>query len=232
MNDIQFNCPGCSQHLEAPNDMAGQQINCPICTCKLVVPLGRPLHKVKVETPAHNTTSAFPIIIKASPRALYATYIHDAIIFLFIFFVLMVTTLIIGSIHESQVIIVFLWAVSIIAMVFKGASLWLKYLRLSNTKYLIYPNKIEASSYTFQFMGVHNNVANLKQLRQIHAAVNSYLDLWFFHCGHVSLTVSGDVEDFVLEDVYKPGQIRRQIEEIVFGKDSVQRGDATPEVGD
>ena len=38
MSDIKFDCPRCKQSLEAPDDMAGQQIGCPICSHKVVIP--------------------------------------------------------------------------------------------------------------------------------------------------------------------------------------------------
>ena len=235
MSDIKFTCLKCKQSLEAPEDMMGQLIDCPSCGQTLEVPkrnptLNRPSPRPQTHPP--HSSPRFPIVINASPRALYAYYVRTGTAFLCGLLLCILLTSKFGSEPGGIAFIVFIWAVY--ALLLAGASfiLWIKFLRISNTKYSIYPNKIEASSYTFRFMGVHNNVVNLKQLRQIHASVNSYLDLWFFFCGHVSITVSGDVTDFVLENVYKPGQIRRQIEEIVFGKDNVQQSGATPEVGE
>jgi len=108
--------------------------------------------------------------------------------------------------------------------------LWLDYLRIKHTEYRIYPNKIETTSYVFPFLGVYNNVANLSELRTIQASTNSIFDVRFFKCGYVTLIVSGDRTKFVVHNVYQPGRVRRQIEEIVFGKGSVEYGaDLTPE---
>lgn len=38
MPDITFNCPGCKQSLEAPEDMAGDIIECPTCGQQITVP--------------------------------------------------------------------------------------------------------------------------------------------------------------------------------------------------
>ena len=35
---MKFECPKCAQHLEAPDDMAGEEIACPSCGCDLVIP--------------------------------------------------------------------------------------------------------------------------------------------------------------------------------------------------
>ena len=235
MSDMKFTCPKCKQSLEAPEEMLGQLIDCPSCGQTIEVPRRSPTlnyPRPKPQAQPIRSSSKFPIIINASPRALYAIYVHTGIVLACGLLIASWLTSIFGSETSERGGIVFLWTVYFLFTVGALLRLWLKYLRIINTKYLVYPNKIEASSYTFRFMGVHNNVVNLKQLRQIQASVNTYLDLWFFFCGHVSITVSGDITDFVLENVYRPGQIRRQIEEIVFGKDNVQQGTAVPEVGE
>ena len=38
MADISFACPNCSQVLEAPEDMAGQVVECPACQQQITVP--------------------------------------------------------------------------------------------------------------------------------------------------------------------------------------------------
>jgi len=38
MTDIKFTCIHCEQHLEAPNDMAGDRVSCPACSKMLLVP--------------------------------------------------------------------------------------------------------------------------------------------------------------------------------------------------
>ena len=35
---IAFVCPGCHQEIEAPGDLVAQQVECPACGAKLVVP--------------------------------------------------------------------------------------------------------------------------------------------------------------------------------------------------
>lgn len=39
MSSINFNCPNCEQHLEAPAEMAGETLECPKCNQPLVVPV-------------------------------------------------------------------------------------------------------------------------------------------------------------------------------------------------
>lgn len=38
MADITFTCPHCNQELEAPDDLAGETIDCPACEGQLIVP--------------------------------------------------------------------------------------------------------------------------------------------------------------------------------------------------
>jgi uncharacterized RDD family membrane protein YckC len=38
MSDFEFNCPHCTQSLEAPDDMSGQLIDCPKCKAPIEVP--------------------------------------------------------------------------------------------------------------------------------------------------------------------------------------------------
>lgn len=37
--DIEFSCPRCSQSLEAPSDMAGETIECPVCEQAIAIPV-------------------------------------------------------------------------------------------------------------------------------------------------------------------------------------------------
>ena len=101
------------------------------------------------------------------------------------------------------------------------AKIFFNYLRIKNTVYRLYANKLEVYSYTIKFLGIRNNVVNTTQLRQIQANSNSWLDVFFFGCGYVTLTVSGDVADFRIEDVYLPGKVKRKIEIVCFGEDAV-----------
>lgn len=38
MADISIECPGCAQHLEAPEEMAGETCECPSCGQELSIP--------------------------------------------------------------------------------------------------------------------------------------------------------------------------------------------------
>jgi len=42
MPDINFDCPSCGQNLDAPEDMAGQEITCPACGKAIEIPGGDP----------------------------------------------------------------------------------------------------------------------------------------------------------------------------------------------
>lgn len=217
MTDLTFNCPSCNQHLKAPSDMAGSVISCPSCAKNMKVPV------------------RFPIIIRSSTNSLYAKYIWRAIGWIIGFILVNTATWFLNTLHEPHVgkAIGFLWVIFVLLFFFSLVRLWLDYRRIKNTEYRIFPNKIEMTSYLFRFLGVHNNVVNLAQLRQIQATSNSYLDLWFFKCGSVTLTVSGDVADFEVTNVYLPDQVRRQIEEIAFGETDVEPSTAlSPGVDD
>lgn len=45
MADIKCVCPHCSQHLEAPDELAGQTIECPSCKGSLLIPAPKPIKK-------------------------------------------------------------------------------------------------------------------------------------------------------------------------------------------
>ena len=45
MSDITFNCPHCMQNLEAPEDMAGELIDCPSCSTRIAIPARLPIPK-------------------------------------------------------------------------------------------------------------------------------------------------------------------------------------------
>ena len=49
MPDINFNCPSCGQNLEAPEDMAGDVLDCPACQKPLTVP--KPAFKPLIKSP-------------------------------------------------------------------------------------------------------------------------------------------------------------------------------------
>lgn len=236
MSEISFNCPWCEQHLEAPAEMAGDVIACPSCEKEIKVPLPaepKPRPKTQRSHPVKrsNPRPHFPIIIRSSTRALYAKYIWNA----FGLSILLILG-IVFAFAEDDGKKIFGWIMlAILALMLPIAliRLWLSYRRIKNTEYRIFPNKIEVSSYLFRFLGAYNNVVNLSQLRQIQGSANTMLDLWFFKCGSVTLTVSGDVADFELTNIYQPSVVRKQIEEVAFGKENVYQGsDLIPEIDD
>ncbi|OVE76317.1 hypothetical protein BVX97_01410 [bacterium E08(2017)] len=42
MSTISFNCPGCQQPIEAPEEMAGQAAACPTCSQQITIPNSTP----------------------------------------------------------------------------------------------------------------------------------------------------------------------------------------------
>lgn len=233
MTEVKFNCPWCRQHLEAPPDMVGELTPCPSCKKDIKVPVpAQPERPPTYTLPNHENKPRFPIVIQSSTRSLYAKYIWVAV---GLSFLLILGFALVYSKGEEPKIFGFM-VLALLVLILLPISLlrlWFSYRRIKNTKYRIFPNKIEVSSYVFRFLGVYNNVVNLTQLRQIQARSNSMLDLWFFKCGEVILTVSGDVADFEVINVYRPSSVRKQIEEIAFGKENVYQGvDLAPEVDD
>lgn len=227
MSDLAFSCPQCNQHFNAPLDMAGQVIACPSCQKEMRVPAPAQAHRSPMSQTQQLTPQLrFPIIIRSSTRALYAKYVWRAIEWTFGLILVIAATWYLDTLGEPRVgeIIALAWGIFFVLLSFSLVRLWLEYRRIEHTEYRIFPNKIEVSSYLFQFMGAYNNVVNLAQLRQIQANRNSLLDLWFFGCGKVTLTVSGDISDFELSNIHMPEIVRRQIEEIAFGKSGTERG--------
>jgi len=152
-----------------------------------------------------------PIIIGSSPRALYGKYTLKIL--------LLVTVSILAIVFRSEWIFSFLPIFIFFYIYFAARILW-DYLRIKNTTYFIYSNKVEMQSYVFLFLGVDNNVVNLSQVRQIKVFSNTYLDIWFFSCGNVVLTVSGDIADFEFKNIYHPGLVKQQVERMCFGVSS------------
>jgi DNA-directed RNA polymerase subunit RPC12/RpoP len=60
MPDIKFNCPDCDQHLEAPDDMGGEQIECPSCGWTITVPGVGPRKRLGLKIPARSSGTACP----------------------------------------------------------------------------------------------------------------------------------------------------------------------------
>ncbi len=227
MSDLAFSCPWCDQHLEASPDMAGEVIACPSCEKELKVPASAAAPRPKTRRmPKSAPAPRFPIIIRSSTRALYAKYIWRAIAWTFGLILVVTATCLLNALEEPGVgkVIAWLWGVFLVLLSISLIRLWFDYRRIKHTVYRIFPKKIETTSYLFLFLGAYNNVVNLAQLRQIQASVNTMFDLWFFKCGRVTLTVSGDVTDFEIKNVYRPSVVRKQVEEIAFGKESVQHG--------
>jgi len=225
MSDLAFSCPWCDQHLKAPSDMAGDAIACPSCEKEIKVPA--PANASRPATrrlPKPDPGPQFPIIIRSSTRALYAKYIWRAIGWTFGLTLVITATWLLNALAELRPdnATTWLWFLFLVLLSSSLGRIWLDYRRIKHTEYRIFPNKIEATSYLFRFLGAYNNVVNLAQLRQIQAHRNSLLDLWFFGCGKITLTVSGDVADFVLTNIHRPEVTRHQIEEVVFGRDNVQ----------
>jgi len=62
MSDIKFNCPTCTQPLEAPPEMAGQLIECPKCKKSLEIPsLPHPAPEVSPKPIIARNTVAKPL---------------------------------------------------------------------------------------------------------------------------------------------------------------------------
>lgn len=51
MADFKFNCPHCKQSLEAPQEMLGQQVNCPSCNGVIRLPSPTPAPQPVTSTP-------------------------------------------------------------------------------------------------------------------------------------------------------------------------------------
>lgn len=214
MENSVFDCPYCSNQFSVTSDFLGGDVGCP--SCGETVRLPAKTEKPKVAR-SENPTK-FPIVIKSSVRALYATYIWSALLWLLV----LVTAIVLRPLMRDTGLdeeYRWIWVIVSVAFFIYLFRLWINYRRIKNTVYKIFPKKIQVSSYSFKFLGVFNNVVNLAQLRQIQASVNSLLDLWFFKCGKVILTVSGDRSDFVIENVHRPASVKRQVEEVAFGKE-------------
>src|SRR5216684_539000 len=63
MSTQKFACPNCSQHIEAGQEYAGVQINCPNCQCALVVPASPLVVKLPTVSAAPSP-SAPPVAVR------------------------------------------------------------------------------------------------------------------------------------------------------------------------
>jgi len=215
MSDITLTCPNCNKTIDAPTEMAGQTGECPYCDQPIIIP-GKPAAPVAQTSFSFNDIE-YPVIINSSPRAVFANITGLVVRWI----ALMIFTII------STVLLPWPWLGKVLCLgiiIFAPIDLiriLIKIKRLKQTEFRIYRNKIEASSYLFRFMGTSNNIISLNQIRQIRSNTNSLLDLWFFDCGSVTITVAGDLTDMKLTNLYQPGNTRVIIESIAFGEDSV-----------
>ena len=195
----QFHCPQCSQLLSVDDDFPGMQVGCPACGQAVTAP------------------AVFPITIFASPRALLAKYIRRGLtlVLLWVTWTFLSSFLITSGVELTLVSGAFI--IPTVITLIASVTITIDYLRIRHTRYMIHRNKIETSSYLFSWLGIASNTINLTQLRQIQAFNNSYLDLWFFHCGSVLMTVSGDIADLHLTNIHYPTRVKQLIEHIAFG---------------
>ena len=70
MSDFKFNCPHCQQSLEAPEDMLGQEIDCPSCNGRIELPSSR------LREPTPNSPPQGPDVNGADVSADGLTYVH------------------------------------------------------------------------------------------------------------------------------------------------------------
>jgi len=143
------------------------------------------------------------VVFKSSPRSLLARYIIIAPVVILIF------------LASFFLPILLLISVPLLLIVF-GKLTW-DYLLAINTTYYLYKTHLKSESYAIRLFGVRSNTVNLSYLKQIQSFSNSLLDVWFFKCGKVIITVAGDYSDFVLENIEHPEIVRNTIERIMFG---------------
>jgi DNA-directed RNA polymerase subunit RPC12/RpoP len=53
MSDLKFSCPSCGQHIQCPEDHAGENIPCPECAHLIRVPVSATLVPQPSEVAAH-----------------------------------------------------------------------------------------------------------------------------------------------------------------------------------
>ena len=164
----------------------------------------------------------FPVIVKSSPRALLSKFVPYTIVWLGLLFTLVLTP------KEWEIPKGPVFGILLCILFFLMLKAFFQYLRIKNTTYSIYPNQLQEHSYLFKFLGVQNSTINLAETRQIQAFSNTFLDVLFFNCGGVTLTVSGDLADFQIKNIHNPGAVKVLIEEICFGE-STQPGPGRPE---
>jgi hypothetical protein len=148
-------------------------------------------------------------VFKSSPRSLFARYIIVAPVMIILFLVSLFLP------------ILLLITIPLLLIVF-GKLIW-DYQVAINTKYYLYKTHLKSESYAFRIFGVHSNTVNMSYLKQIQSFSNSLLDMWFFKCGKVIITVAGDYTDFAIENIEHPEIVRSTIERIMFGVSSTDK---------
>jgi len=228
MSQLKVNCPHCKRALKVPPEALGKTANCPACGGAMTLPAPEPKPVALPAEVAEQEQATFPIVIQSSPRALLAKYVPWAIIVPVV--VLALVVLVVADRDWMPLLTIGL-VVAVPFSIVQIVKVGLDYRRIKNTKYVIHPGKVSGYSYTFRFLGVSNNVVNLRQVRQIQVYSNSYLDIWFFHCGRIVLTVSGDVADFELTNLYRAGRTKVLLESICFGAGADSPTAGSAEVG-
>ena len=161
----------------------------------------------------------FPIIVRSSPKALLSKYVPYTIVWIGLLFGLSISP------EEWEIPKGFVVAILLCVLLFLMLKAFFQYLRINNTTYSIYPNQLQERSYLFKFLGIKNSTINLREMRQIQAFSNTFLDVLFFNCGGITLTVSGDLADFQLTNIHNPGRVKVILEEVCFGESKGQDSD-------
>ena len=161
----------------------------------------------------------FPIIVRSSPKSLLSKYVPYTIAWLALLFGLSISP------DEWEIPKGVVVAILLCVLIFLMLKVFFQYLRINNTTYSIYPNQLQERSYLFKFLGIKNSTINLREMRQIQAFSNTFLDVLFFNCGGITLTVSGDLADFQITNIHNHGRVKVILEEVCFGESKGQDSD-------
>jgi hypothetical protein len=164
---------------------------------------------------------AFPIVVRSTPRVLLARIFFPAILSVALPVICFIAAALIGGLTVGLFALATSLVIAVVLMTGYSCFLIPQYFRLKNTTYVISESKIQVTSYgMLKFLGTCNNTVSLKQLRQVQAFSNSWLDVLFFGCGEIVLTVSGDQTDFRIENIRDVGKVKNIVETIAFGQSS------------
>lgn len=213
---MQTKCDDCEAVLSVEGQHVGKKLKCP--NCKSVFVASKYEEEIIeisansiVELSSSPASVANPkqekLSLKASTRSVYADLVNIGVV------ITIVNCVLIFTVGFSP----FLLFITIMFVVILGWKAMWKYLRSKNTTYTITPDRIHMESYAFKFLGCEDYTINGKEIKQISVYSSSYWDLWFFNCGRVVITVSGDNQDFALTNVHYPGNLKNQIERICLG---------------